>query len=176
MEKILFVNAEKCVGCRTCEMVCSLSHTDEVNPVRSRIKVVKWEDKAHAIPMNCRHCENAPCEEICPKQAISHTDQGYGVMIDLDKCIGCRSCLMVCPFGAIRFDAIDRTVVKCDLCESDPMCVKFCAYDAVQLIDADVLNKDQLMSATAKLYSLQFDSGACEPLGQEMGTEDSNGS
>jgi len=61
MEKIILINYENCVGCKTCEMVCSLSHDKEVVPFRSRIKVLKWEDTAHAIPINCRQCEDAPC-------------------------------------------------------------------------------------------------------------------
>lgn len=156
MPKILFVDVEKCVGCRTCEMVCSLSHAKEVNPVRSRINVFKWENEGHCIPMNCRHCETAPCVAICPKQAIQHTENPYGVAIDLKKCIGCRSCLLVCPFGAISFESESKTVVKCDLCNGDPLCVKFCAYGALQYIDSDLLNKDRQGFAAKKLFELEF--------------------
>lgn len=58
------------------------------------------------------------------------------VEIDYDKCIGCRTCVSVCPFGAMHFVAIDRKVIKCDLCDGDPQCVRFCDTKAVSLVDA----------------------------------------
>jgi Fe-S-cluster-containing hydrogenase component 2 len=56
-------------------------------------------------------------------------------MIDYDKCIGCRLCVAVCPFGAISFDSITRKVIKCDLCEGDPLCARFCSYGALVYLD-----------------------------------------
>ena len=74
MAKVIKIDYSKCVGCRTCEMVCSLKHEADVNPFRSRIKVVKWEEEGRAVPMNCRQCEAAPCEAICPVKAISRDE------------------------------------------------------------------------------------------------------
>jgi len=144
MGKIILINYENCVGCRTCEMVCSLSHDKEINPFRSRIKVLKWEDAAHAIPMNCRQCEDAPCVKICPQGAIFRNEELQRTDIDYDKCIGCRSCVLVCPFGAMSFHALQKKVVKCDLCDGEPLCVKFCAYETLNYVEPDELNKDKL--------------------------------
>ena len=58
-------------------------------------------------------------------------------MVDHNKCIGCRSCVAVCPFGAMGFNVIDRKNFKCDLCDGDPQCVRFCDMKAVDYIDAD---------------------------------------
>jgi len=162
MPKLILIDIEKCVGCRTCEMVCSLFHTREVNPLRSRIKVIKWEAEGHSIPLNCRHCETAPCEQICPKQAIHHTEAPYGIAIDPDKCIGCRTCLLVCPFGAVAFDVKTKKMAKCDLCQGDPLCVEFCTYDALQYVEAAALNSDRRLSAAARLFELQFIPGTCD--------------
>jgi len=161
MPKILFIDVEKCVGCRTCEIVCSLSHTREVSPTRSRIKIIQWEAEGHFIPLNCRHCETAPCREICPKQALHHSDEPYRVEIDENKCIGCRACLLVCPFGAITFDMQDRKIAKCDMCQGDPLCVELCAYDALQYVEAEALNTDRQLSTATRLFELQFNPGTC---------------
>jgi len=135
--KVLMINYEKCTGCRLCELVCSVRHEGVSNPSRSRIKVVKWEADGLYIPMSCQQCEDAPCLNVCPVKAISRDEALSRVMVDYDVCIGCRSCVAVCPFGAMHFDVIDRKVAKCDLCDGDPQCVKFCEVKAVEYVDAD---------------------------------------
>jgi carbon-monoxide dehydrogenase iron sulfur subunit len=136
MTKVLIIEYEKCVGCRTCEMACSAKHTATINPHQSRISVVKWDMDGEGIPIACSHCESAPCQAICPVTAIARDEPLGRVMIDYDKCIGCRLCVAVCPFGAISFDSIARKVIKCDLCEGDPLCVRFCSYGALKYLDA----------------------------------------
>ena len=154
MNKVILVNCEKCVGCRTCEMVCSLSHGKEIDPYHSRIKVVKWEDAVHSIPINCRQCEDAPCLEICPTEAISRDEEFSRTKINYDKCIGCRSCIYVCPFGAMAFHSMNKKVIKCDLCDGEPICVKFCAYGTLDYVDAEELNKDKQIDAAEKIFEL----------------------
>lgn len=144
MNKIILIDHEKCVGCRTCEMVCSLSHDKEINPFHSRIKVITSKDTVRFIPINCRQCEDAPCVEVCPTSAISHDKELSIININYDRCIGCRSCVYVCPFGAMAFHSTKKAVVKCDLCGGEPLCVKFCAYGALKYIESDELNKDKL--------------------------------
>jgi len=128
-------------------MVCSLKHEETISPFRSRIKVIKWEDKGHSIPINCRQCEEAPCAEICPTKAIFFDESIGGQVIDYKKCIGCRSCVLVCPFGAMSFNSENKKIAKCDLCEGDPLCVKFCAYGTLTYVEADQINEHKLSSA-----------------------------
>ena len=135
--KVLMINYEKCTGCRLCELVCSVRHEGVSNPSRSRIKVIKWEADGLYIPMSCQQCEDAPCLNVCPVKAISRDEALSRVMVDYDVCIGCRSCVAVCPFGAMHFDVIDRKVAKCDLCDGDPQCVSFCDMKAVDYVGAD---------------------------------------
>jgi len=137
MAKELMIDYEKCVGCRTCEMVCSLKHEGEINPFQSRTQIVKWEAEGRAIPMNCRQCEEAPCEAICPVKAISRDELLGREVVDYDTCIGCRMCVAVCPFGAMSFNTESKRVIKCDLCDGDPWCVKFCTYEALQYVEAE---------------------------------------
>jgi len=153
MAKSILINYEKCVGCRTCEMVCSLGHENEISPFRSRIRVSKWEETAHSIPINCRQCEDAPCQRVCPNKAVSRDVELARQVVDYAKCIGCRSCVLVCPFGAMAFNAKTKKVVKCDLCDGDPLCVKFCAYGTLAYIEADEIKQAKMTDTGEKILT-----------------------
>ena len=137
MAKVLYVDYEKCTGCRLCELVCAVSHDGISNPVRSRIRVMKWEPEGLYIPMTCQQCQEAPCLNVCPVKAISQDEELGRVSVDYNACIGCRSCVSVCPFGAMSFNTTDRRVLKCDVCDGDPQCVRFCEVKAVDFIEAN---------------------------------------
>jgi carbon-monoxide dehydrogenase iron sulfur subunit len=140
MAKILMINHEKCTGCRLCELVCSVFHEGVSNPAKSRINVIKWEAEGLYIPMSCQQCEDAPCMTICPVKAITRDPGLDYVKIDYNVCIGCRSCVAVCPFGAMGFNINDKKVFKCDFCEGDPQCVRFCDIKAVEYVEANRIN------------------------------------
>lgn len=137
MAKVLYIDHEKCTGCRLCELVCAVSHDGVSNPTRSRIRVLKWEAEGLYIPMTCQQCQDAPCLNVCPVKAISQDEEQGRVSVDYDTCIGCRSCVSVCPFGAMSFNATDRRVLKCDICDGDPQCVRFCDVKAVEFVEAN---------------------------------------
>ena len=141
--KVLMINHEKCTGCRRCELVCSIWHEQVANPSKARIKVEKWEWEGLYIPMSCRQCVDAPCMNVCPVKAISRDEAQGLVGVDQELCIGCRSCVAVCPFGAMNFNKSERKVYKCDLCDGDPQCVRFCDMKAVDFVDPtkESLNK-----------------------------------
>jgi carbon-monoxide dehydrogenase iron sulfur subunit len=131
MQQVLMVDYEKCTGCRTCEQVCAASHYGVVNPAKSCIRVVKWEQEGLYIPMICQQCEDAPCMKGCPVGAISRDPETDHVKVDYNTCIGCRTCVTVCPFGAMNYNPDEKKVFKCDLCGGDPQCVRFCDIKAV---------------------------------------------
>ena len=162
MEKVLMINHQKCTGCRLCELVCSVMHEGVSNPARSRIKVMKWESEGLYIPMSCQQCEDAPCKNVCPVKAISRDEKIGFVMVDYEMCIGCRTCVTVCPFGAMNFDVIDRKVIKCDLCGGDPQCVRFCEIKAVDYVDADRMSLFKKKDAAEKLSVAQKDAAALQ--------------
>lgn len=160
MDKVLMVNYQKCTGCRQCELVCSVVHEGVSNPSRSRIKVMKWESEGLYIPMSCQQCEDAPCMNVCPVKAISRDrDVGF-VQVDYDICIGCRSCVAACPFGAMNFDVIGNRVIKCDLCGGDPQCVRFCEEKAVDYVHADRLSLYKKKDAAQRLSAAQKEAAA----------------
>lgn len=134
MEKIIFVDYHKCVGCGTCEMVCSLVHEGVCSPSLSRIRIVRDQSNGYHIPITCAFCEKAPCINICPVTAISKSKETGVITIDEEKCIGCRQCVIACPFGHMNFNFSKETAFKCDLCDGDPQCVKFCWTEAITYI------------------------------------------
>ena len=150
--KTVFVNPERCIGCRQCEFACAVAHSDSRDPVaamfehplpRSRIHVAPGAAFNSSFPVRCRHCDPAPCERVCPTGAI-HREPGHGlVLIEPKKCIACAMCAMVCPFDAVSFHLqvngqAPRTVaVKCDGCVDrvsqglQPACVEVCKVNAL---------------------------------------------
>lgn len=137
MAKTLYIDYQKCTGCRLCELVCAVFHDGISNPARSRIKVMKWEAEGLYIPMSCQQCQDAPCMNVCPVKAISRDEELGRVFVDYDVCIGCRACVAVCPFGAMSFNIKDKQVFKCDLCDGDPQCVRFCEVKAIDFLEMD---------------------------------------
>lgn len=165
MNSFVVADPNRCIGCRTCEVACVVAHSDvniftcesndiEFNP---RLSVVKTANIS--APIQCRHCEDAPCANVCPNGSIVNKD---GVIfIDKNTCIGCKTCVVACPFGAIDLVDIyedgnkitqkglkiekdnrlffkDRMVAnKCDLCigrEGGPACMEVCPTDAFRIV------------------------------------------
>lgn len=127
MNRVITKSPELCSGCRFCETVCSIMHIHAVNPKKSRVKVVGIHDKAITYPLICRQCERPACREIC-KAGAFYADQATGILkINHEKCLGCGYCVEACPFGAINWDVVSRLPLKCDLCDGNPKCVKYCA-------------------------------------------------
>ena len=98
-----------------------------------------------AVPLQCRHCEDAPCLRVCSSGALWRADEAGPVLVRQERCIGCAFCVEVCPFGVIRLarvvraDASDKelAVLKCDLCQQPqaaglpPACVASCPVKGV---------------------------------------------
>ncbi|MBM4278461.1 MAG: 4Fe-4S dicluster domain-containing protein [Deltaproteobacteria bacterium] len=158
MMKGLSLDVEKCSGCRACELACSMKHTGEYNPLNSRIHISIFHEKAFAIPVVCFQCNEPWCEKICPSGAIkTKTDEVKGIKvveIAEDKCVGCKMCMLACPFGNMRFDG--RHAVKCDLCEGDPECMRFCAKGALQFKEAEASVGRKWKSIAEKILASHY--------------------
>jgi molybdopterin-containing oxidoreductase family iron-sulfur binding subunit len=114
----MVVDQERCVGCWSCAIICK-SENDlplgiwwnriltEGAALDQPIVVRGGALEMHWLPLACQHCENAPCVKACPVQATYHRDDGV-VMMDNDRCIGCRYCMTACPYGARYFDFGDN--------------------------------------------------------------------
>ncbi|NWF78281.1 MAG: 4Fe-4S dicluster domain-containing protein [Chloroflexi bacterium] len=152
MQKMLVVDYEKCTGCRLCELVCAVKHEGVSNPLRARIHIVKWEMKGIMVPMICNQCESAPCISVCPTNARTRDEEQRKVNVDYDKCIGCKMCIVACPFGAVSFDPFASRIISCDLCDGDPRCADFCETGALRYVEASQSNKQRQREAAEKLY------------------------
>jgi Fe-S-cluster-containing hydrogenase component 2 len=125
--KYIFAFPEKCTGCRQCSNACSVKKFGESNPKRGAIQIARDEFKRFEVPFICMQCENPECVAACGKKALRK--DGNIVRLDKEKCIGCRMCVIACPYGAISF--FRGEIIKCDLCDGDPTCIKFCSTNAI---------------------------------------------
>ena len=148
MKKSWKIDPEKCTGCRTCEVVCSIQHHGELNISKSRMKVVKWEERGLDVPVVCQHCDTPVCLQNCPTGALQRNEETGGIVYRQEACIGCKLCLLVCPLGGINLDS-DGNLLKCDLCGGDPQCVKFCIPAAIEYLPAEQVGERQRKKAAA---------------------------
>jgi carbon-monoxide dehydrogenase iron sulfur subunit len=133
--KALAVDATVCSGCRICEVICSVIHEGTVDLERSRIYVKSNPFEGSFNPIVCRQCPDAPCLKACPESAIVINEKDGTVMIVDEECSGCRLCEEACPFAAIRFDQERHKAFKCDFCQGNPECVKWCPTSALGIIE-----------------------------------------
>ena len=147
MNRFILTAPEKCIGCRTCEVACMMSHQSSATPVAftSRIRVVKGGTFTTAV--GCHQCEDAPCANVCPTGAIHRAAGAW--LVEQARCIGCKSCMVACPFGAMQVRVVEDRVqaLKCDLCahrEGGPACVEACPTHALRCIDPASLRAERL--------------------------------
>jgi electron transport protein HydN len=153
----VLANVEKCTGCRACELACFAAHQKGTlktvgtvtAPVVPNLYLAKTD--LGTMPIQCHHCENAPCVQSCATGALIRKDGA--VVINRRKCIGCKNCAIACPFGAIAMlGASEMAEIsevfgcccgsvhhanKCDLCvgRDKPACVATCPNEALRLVD-----------------------------------------
>lgn len=137
MERV-YVNEQWCLGCHLCEYNCAFANSGQTNIVKAlkgksifpRIHV-EGEDKI-TFAVSCRHCEDPICVKSCISGALSKKDGT--VCINRNKCVGCLTCILVCPYGAMSQDA-NGAIQKCELCMGntcgEPACVKGCPNRAI---------------------------------------------
>ena len=142
---VIFIDPERCMGCRSCELACAVEHSlskllygaiFEKPLPRPRIRVVTVDNLLY-VPMRCQHCKDAPCMNVCPTKALQRTPEGY-VVLSPEKCIGCIMCVLACPFGHPRYNPDTKTIIKCDFCVDRiregrlPACVEACPTGALR--------------------------------------------
>lgn len=173
--KTVFVTPELCIGCRHCEVACAIEHAEKkelfsavAEEKRSQPRVFV-ETGMHylSFPNRCRHCDPAPCMQVCPTGALVRDNATASVLVKYERCIGCAVCAMACPFGIIRFNAVrqldtDREVnAKCDNCIGRqragviPACAEACKTGALTFGEADDLIRSSRKDFTLRLIRAQ---------------------
>ncbi len=153
MSRLIAINHMPCTGCKTCELVCSLSHFNESNPMKSAIHVLRREKDGlvFALPLVCQHCESAPCLEACPTEALFQEKNQGNLSIDKEKCSACGLCAEACPIGCLTIYSESKESVSCDLCGGEPQCVMACHAHCLTEVDSNQANEKQNMNYLVKI-------------------------
>ena len=153
-----FIDISRCTGCKTCTLACK--DYKELGPNQNFRRVYEytggnWKKEgetwrpdvfAYYVSMACNHCEDPACIPVCPEKAITKDANGF-VVIDAEKCIGCRACQKACPYGAPQYSAAASAMLKCDGCRDrvsegkKPVCVDACPLRALDFLPIDALHK-----------------------------------
>lgn len=143
----IVVNLDRCTGCFGCEVACKMENGVALGERWSKVFTVgpvgEYPDMTrYALPTMCQQCENAPCVSVCPTGA-SYRDGNNVVLVDKEKCIGCKYCMAACPYQARIVQESTGVVEKCRFCWENgepgnpPACVGTCISGARVFGDLD---------------------------------------
>ncbi len=156
-DKFVIADPGTCIGCKTCMAACLSKHDTPGDVAVARLNLVTT--LSVSAPIVCHHCADAPCIAACPVSALYEDEAAGRVGIREDRCIGCQSCVMACPYGAVTvttrnvsarlgnlsISAYEKPVViKCDLCADrvgGPACVQACPTKGLVLVDQEMLDE-----------------------------------
>jgi carbon-monoxide dehydrogenase iron sulfur subunit len=142
--KHIIVNEDVCMGCGLCKVHCLTEHSQSKDIIRAhqketpraipRLRVEKIDEISLAI--QCQHCDEPWCVYSCLTGAMQKNPVTGIVNSNPDKCIGCWTCFLACPYGALKRDTSRNVVTKCDLCPSldVPACVSNCPNEALSIL------------------------------------------
>ena len=165
--RIIVTDLKKCLGCHSCELACAVSRSvaktllgaiHENPKPATRVQVRRVRNQP--VPVQCQQCDEAPCASACPTSALSRAGNDEPVLFRREHCIGCSSCILVCPFGAIR-RGDGGLMAKCSLCwdrlvqGKQPACVEACPTKARSLIDANDVAEAKLRRTASTVAGLQ---------------------
>jgi Fe-S-cluster-containing dehydrogenase component len=160
MRNCLVIDLNRCTGCETCIIACKYENGLDLGTCWNRVGIVgptgEFPDiEQYYLPVQCQQCENPQCVKVCPTGA-SYRDEETGiVLIDKSKCIGCRYCMMACPYDVRVYNTDQHVVEKCTLCSQrtangeDPACVANCCAGARFYGDIDDPTSDAAKAIAA---------------------------
>ncbi|HBY92855.1 MAG TPA: 4Fe-4S ferredoxin [Chloroflexi bacterium] len=139
---VMFHDQERCIGCFACEVACKLENDVPVGPRLVRMIQVGPQEvngrlRTRWVYMSCYQCEHAACVAVCPTGAMRTRESDGIVYVDEASCIGCKACILACPWGAVQFNPRTNKVIKCDYCKDRvdqglwPACATKCATKAL---------------------------------------------
>ena len=141
MPEAFVFEAGKCTGCQACQLACTIQN--DLAPDHSYRQVMTFNARRHPaaplfhLSLACNHCADPACLAACPALAYRKDPTTGAVLLDEEKCIGCRYCTWACPYDAPRFDAASGVMTKCNFCQErllagqQPACVELCPTGAL---------------------------------------------
>ena len=151
--KRIYAIEEWCIDCKRCEVACKTFHSRFRDPVKAAMvenpapqeRVLVEGDLNLSIAINCRHCDVPLCVQGCISGAMQKNPETGVVTSDPEKCVGCRTCVSMCPYGAVRVVNLGgrARAIKCDLCgetlgqAGDPQCVAACPNRALIYVESE---------------------------------------
>ena len=143
----ILANEEICIGCHLCEVHCLVEHSRSRQIIkafkrekpRALARVRVEENRPTSVAIQCHHCSEPMCVYACLTGAMQKDPETGIVTSDPSRCMGCWTCIMVCPYGAPVRDESAGIVVKCDLCSHriTPACVAHCPNEALTLVKVE---------------------------------------
>lgn len=189
MRYAMAIDLKRCTGCHTCSVSCKIANNLPNEIWYNRILTVGGDsvdtaagtfpnNKMEFLPVNCQHCENPACVKACPVGATYKREEDGIVIQDMDKCIGCRYCMVACPYSGVRqfnwkepeyyvdFPVGDadtdqnqfNVVSKCTFCVhrlaegKEPACMELCIGRARYFGDIDDPNSDVSKALEGRSY------------------------
>ncbi|MBI4616809.1 MAG: 4Fe-4S dicluster domain-containing protein [Planctomycetes bacterium] len=178
----LWIDLETCVGCNACTLACKSENNTPVGVDYNRVIEIEEgefrdpksrpEVNVYFVPMPCMHCGRPACLAACPVGAITKREEDGVVLINKDRCIGCRYCAWACPYGAPQFNAEDKVMEKCTLCVHRlekgllPACVTTCIARTRYFGE---LNELTMLIREKRARRVSLGSGATDPSLQYSG-------
>jgi Fe-S-cluster-containing dehydrogenase component len=145
----------RCIACLTCEIYCKKNKDiAEGNKARPCQIVILDKRKGSNIPreayiyMACFHCDQPSCVASCPTGAMTKREKDGIVYVDYTKCVGCKACMVACPWGAVQWNPELFKAQKCDLCMDridqglKPVCVTVCTSGCLHFTDSDSVDNE----------------------------------
>lgn len=143
----MFQDTKNCIGCQSCQVACKSIKSLPVGPKPNLIvpiepKMVNGVPRGTFVFMACFHCEKPWCVRACPTGAMQKRKEDGIVIVNPVLCIGCKSCMSACPWGAPQWDTENKKVVKCDFCKDrldqglKPACVTICTSQCLKFDEA----------------------------------------
>lgn len=167
--KRIWVDSQKCLGCKTCELQCAVERNSVTRKLAEAVREVPrpaprvgvYGPSGHSFPLQCRHCQDAACLKACPSGAMQREADSDLTYIDQSKCRGCWMCVMSCPFGTVTPLRDFKVAQKCDACMhmEQPACVASCPTEALLYGEEDVFEKVRLTRKTMAALHAQAIAG-----------------